>query len=253
MIEHTFDTTGPADLDISLPSGTLVVEAGEPETVNITIDTIHAESWRVHHAGNAVSVWQERGMISRGGRARVRLVVPPGSSLKASTASADIRTEVDLDRVSVATASGEVSLRAASSLTVKSASGDIVVGSVGHELTVRTASGDVRVSTVGGNAALTTASGDLLVETAHGSLSGSTASGDLHVGAYLGDDVEVSTMSGDIAVGLPTGRRVRLKANTLSGSVRLPERRPDSGEPSSHTVSVSLKSVSGDIIIRRLG
>ncbi len=251
MIEQTFAVTGPADIDVSLTSGALLVESGPPDSVAVTIDASSTEGWRLHQSGNSISISYERALIGRGGRARIRIVAPETSSLKANTASADIRARLALDRAALATASGEVLLEDAGSLAIKTASGDVTVGKVDRDLAVRSASGDIRVDRVEGDASLTTASGDMHVEQAGGSFSASSASGDLYVGAYLGDDLEVGTMSGDVTVGLPTGRRVTLKANTLSGSVRLPERKSN-GQTSGPTVEVGLKSVSGDLTIRRV-
>lgn len=251
MIEQTFSVTDVADLEISVPTGSLTVESGPTGTVEVTVDTKNSEGWRLSQTGDSIFVGYERGTIGSGGRARVRVVAPEGSSLKVSTASGSVRAQLELNRVTVNTASGDVYLEDARSVAIKTASGDVVLGNVGDEITVRSASGDVRVSTVGGAAGLTTASGDISIERARGPLSVTSASGDLRLGVYLGDDLEAATMSGDLTVGLPAGRTVKLRANTLSGSVRLPERRPTESS-SGPTVSIGLKSVSGDLTIRRV-
>lgn len=251
MIEEIFTVDGIPDIEISASSGAVVVESGPPGTVDVTIDTRNPESWRVHQSGNSISITYERGIIGGGGRARVRVIAPDGSSVNANTASADVRALLELGRVTVATASGDVLLGDAGSVSVKTASGDITARKIGADLAARSASGDVRVESVGGDASVTTASGDLAVDEARGSLSASSASGDIRVSRYLGEDLEASAMSGDLNVGLPSGRTVKLNAKTLSGSVRLPERKPSSGT-AGPTVSIRLKSVSGDITIRRL-
>lgn len=251
MIEQTFAVTGPADLDISLASGSLVVEGGDAETVTVVIDAQNTDGWRIHQSGDSITVSYERSLVGRGGRTRIRVVAPEMSSLKANSASADIRARLTLGRAAINTASGEVLLDDVGSVAVKTASGDVSAKSVEGDLTVRSASGDIRVSRVEGDVSLTTASGDVDIDHVGGSLSASSASGDIHVGAYQGDDLEAATMSGDVVVGLPRGRRVKLKANTLSGSVRLPDRRPGS-DSSGPTVDVGLKSVSGDLTILRV-
>lgn len=251
MREETFTLSGPADLDISVPSGSLVVESGSSGSARVSIDTSQPDAWRVHQSGDSITISYERGIVGRGGRARVRVIVPDRSSLKANTAAADVRATLELDRAVLATASGDVVLGDAASASIKSASGDIQIGRIESDLSLRSASGDVRIDEVGGSAALTTASGNVTVQTARGPLAASSASGDLRLGAYLGEDLEGSTMSGDLDIGLPSGRSVKLKATTLSGSVRLPERR-QTQSPAGRPVSVNLKSVSGDITIRRV-
>ena len=252
MIERTFEVSGPADLDVSLSSGALTVESGPPGSVSVTVEAPTMEGWRLDQSGDSITVSYERALIGRGGRARIRVIAPERSSLKANSASADIRARLPLDRVAIATASGEVLLGDVGSLAVKTASGDVDVGVVSRDLAVRSASGDIHSVRVDGDASLTTASGDMHIETAAGAVSASSASGDLEVDVYLGEDIEAATMSGDVVVGLPPGRRVNLKANTLSGSVRLPERRTSGESAGGPTVDIGLKSVSGDLTIRRV-
>lgn len=251
MIEQTFTISGPADLDVSVPSGSLTVESGSPGRVEVYVDSKDSEGWRVEQSGDSVWVTYDRGFPGRGGRARVRIVTPERSSLKARTASADIVARVDLGSVAVNTASGEVRLEDVASASIKTASGDVQLGHVDDALTIRSASGDVRAEAVGGALSITTASGDARVERVQGPMSVSSASGDVFVGAYAGDDLEMATMSGDLDVGLIRGRVVKLRANTLSGSVHLPEVRAAPSETGPE-VSVSLKSVSGDLRIRRV-
>lgn len=250
MIDQTFDLTGPADLDISVPAGSLTVEPGPDGRVSVTIDTKSPDSWRVVGSGNSISVSHER-TFSTGGRARVRVVAPAGSSLKAGLASAGLRATLPFDTVSVATASGDVVLADTGTAAIKTASGDVRLGTVSGALTVRSASGDVHVDRVTGTTAVTTASGDVTVDVAAGELSSTSASGDLRVTEYLGHDFEASTMSGRVDLGLPSGISVKLSATSLSGKVHLPERRPATAT-SDRQVSVRLKSVSGDLRIRRI-
>lgn len=251
MIEQTFTLSGPADLDVSVPSGSIVIESGPPGSAAVTVDTSRPDDWRLVQNGDAITVSLERSGFGRGGRARVRIVTPVGSSLRASTASAEVHARIDLDRAIVASASGDLRLGNAASARIKTASGDISIGVVGNDLTIRSASGDVRVLRVDGPASITTASGDAAIETAAGSLVTHSASGDLRVDRYLGDDIEASTMSGAITVGLPGGVGVKLTAKTLSGKVHLPEKRKTPSSPD-RQVSVRLKSVSGDLRIRRV-
>lgn len=250
MIKEAFSVEGPAEIEISASSGSVTVEAGPPGSVEVEVDTRQPEAWRVHQSGTTISISYERGLIDRGGRARVRVVAPERSSLNAYTASADVRTMLYLTRVSVATASGDIVLGDSDSASLKTASGDVTLGEVETDLAARSASGDVKVRTVGGRASLTTVSGDVIADRVDGDLAVSTASGDVRVQRYLGEDFEASTISGDVAVGLPSGRTVKLQAKTLSGSVRLPDRKQSTGG-NGPEVSVRLKSVSGDIRITR--
>lgn len=250
MIEQTFSVSGPTDLDVSVSSGSIVVEAGPPGSVEITVDTNRPDIWRLIQHGDSIGVSTEKTGFGRGDRARIRVVAPEGSSLRAAAASAEVRARLSLERVTVASASGDVLLGDAVSANVKTASGNISLGSVQDDLTVRSASGDLRLRKVGGPASITTASGGITIEMAAGSFRASSASGDIRVDHYLGDDAEASTMSGEIGLGLPSGIGVSLNAKTLSGKVHLPEKRKAPASPD-RQVSLRLRSVSGDIRIHR--
>ncbi|HLU53186.1 MAG TPA: DUF4097 family beta strand repeat-containing protein [Acidimicrobiia bacterium] len=252
MIEERFDVDGAADLDVSVPTGSLTVDPGPPGSVIVELDTNRPETWHIGQSGNHIWVHHEKWSVGRSARARVRIVAPPGTSINARTASADVRISVPLDRGNLAVASGDIEVGAASSLSVKTASGDVRIDRVERDLDVKSASGDVDVGRVGGSASITSASGDVDIDSVAGALGVSTASGDLRVRRYEGEDAQASTMSGTLRLGLPTGRTVRMDARTLSGSVRLPPRKPASGASDSVHVALRLKSVSGDIVINRL-
>lgn len=251
MIDQTFSLLGPADLEVSVPAGSVALEEGPPGSVAVTVDTSRPELWRVSQTGDAITVGLERTGIGRGGRARVRIVTPAGSSLRLSTASADVRIRTALDRVVVNTASGDVQMGDATDVAIKTASGDIDAGMVAGDLTARSASGDVRVGDIGGSVRATTASGDVFVESARGSFSATSASGDISVRHFLGEDLDAATMSGDVEIGLPSGTGVKLTATTLSGNVHLPPGRKAASSPD-RQISVRLKSVSGDLRVRRV-
>lgn len=252
MIDETFSIAGQADLDISFPAGSLLVEPGPIGSVQVTVDTNHPEEWNVRQSGNSVIVSYESVGFGRGGRARVRVVAPEDSAVRAKTASADIRVQLRARRASLSSASGDVSLAAAGEAALNTASGDIGSGPIEGDLSAKSASGSIRLRHVGGDVSATTASGDITVQEASGRLQMNSASGDLRVVAFHGDDLQANTMSGDLVVGLPTGRRVTLSARTLSGRVNLPEKRQTDRTGTQQNVSVSMKSVSGDITISRL-
>lgn len=237
-------------IEVSASSGSVVLEEGAAHRVLVEVDTRRPEAWRVYQSGDTVYVTYERGFIDSGGRARVRVAAPAGSSLTAQTASADVRSTLGHSHVSVATASGDISVEGAGSATLKTASGDVALGDVETHLEVRSASGDVVARSVGGRAILTTVSGDVRLDRVDGDLVVSTASGDVRIARYGGEDLEASTVSGDVWLALPAGRTVELDARTFSGSVDLPERKQTqtAGGP---PVSVRMKSVSGNIRITR--
>lgn len=251
MIRKTFTVEGPIQVEVSAASGSITVERGSHGSVEVEVDTRNPDAWRVAQTGSTISVTNERG-FGRGGRARIRIAVPDGTSLSVRTASANVRATAPLDRATLSTASGDIDLVDAVNANLKSASGDIAVDRIAADLTARAASGNVRVGHIGGRASLTSVSGDLQIDRVDGDAVVSTASGDVRVKTFSGSDFESATVSGDLELGLPPGRTVRLSARTLSGSVRLPDRRQASGS-NGPEVSLRLRSVSGDIRIERVG
>lgn len=252
MIREAFSVEDSADVDVSAPSGSVFVEGGPRGEISVEIDTKREDEWRVARSGSSVRVHHERGNWLGGGRADVRIHLPAGTDLRVGTASAEVRSSVDLGRVSVSTASGNVFLASARDVSATTASGDIRLEDVEADLSVKSASGDVLVASVGGNATIKTASGDTHVRSVRGAVTVSSASGDIRVDDYRGLDLELTTMSGDITFGLPAGTSVRLQASTMSGRVDLPDRRPSTTAADGDPVSAKAKSVSGDIrIVRR--
>ncbi len=157
-------------------------------------------------------------------------------------------------------------------MTVKTASGDIVVGRVGGEIRAYTASGDLRCSSVAGAAVFSTASGDLEVGAAAGRVevkatSGNVSLGELARGARvvnvsgnvrvlaLGEGaLHVRSVSGDVAVGVTRGVDLHVDVETLSGLVHsdipLDDAPPRGGRPEAR-VDLSVRSVSGNVEIGR--
>lgn len=250
MIERTFAVDGAPHVELSMASGSAVFESGPSGVVDIEIDTRRPDAWTITQSGRNIYVALDRASL-RGGRDRVRIVLPERSDLSVQTASADVRAQLSLQQLMATTASGDVALEDASRASIKTASGDVRLRQIEGDLDVKSASGDLIGDEVVGKVAVTTASGDVFIRSVGGDVAVSTASGDVEVEEFLGDNFVAATMSGDIELGLPTGRTVRLDAKTLSGSVNLPPRRPASGS-GGPTVDIRIKSVSGDVTLRRL-
>jgi DUF4097 and DUF4098 domain-containing protein YvlB len=97
------------------------------------------------------------------------------------------------------------------------------------------------------------ASGDVAVEEAAGDVSLTSASGDLRVGRMGEGSVQAKTMSGDVEVGVTPGKRVWLDLSSVSGRMesQLTDDDGAAGDGPAQ-VSLSLRSVSGDLRIRRV-
>jgi DUF4097 and DUF4098 domain-containing protein YvlB len=250
VIHETFSVDGLPDLEVRIESGRLEVHEGAPGKVDVTVET-RLPGFIVEQRGNSILVSSDKdaGWLSRGS-AYVVIETPPGSDLKASVASAPITIDVDMEKVEIKSASGDMEIERVKDLIVRSASGDVHVEKVSRALRATTASGDVRVESASGSLAVATASGDVEIEKSDATVEMNTASGDAYIHEFTGRSANFKAMSGSIDLGIPTGTTVELDVNTLSGKVRLPDPEPSRGTPTRH-MAIRAKLVSGDFTIER--
>ena len=250
MSQFTFTVGNPASLDVRVSSGRLVLSPSNAGEVIIDIGGSGAEFVVVEQSGDTVSIREERRLF--GGRTvNIRVLVPSGANLEAAVASVEILARVDLGRVVIRSASGDVNLGEVSTAEVKSASGDVKIEVCTGRCEVTAASGDVRIHRAAGDLSASTASGDITIERADGRVEVKSASGDISIGRCCGSSVEATSMSGDVDLGLPEGTRVEAEIDSLSGDVVLPSRRPPNGD-TDHNLKLRAKTVSGDVLVRRV-
>src|SRR5260370_4952546 len=176
MTEHRFQTPGPIELVVRIPTGDIDIETieGDESLVSLDGDDKLVDLTDVRQEGRRIIV-ELKGKKAFGitisigdfsfgsARLRVRARVPHGSSAVFATASADMKVRGRL-----------------ASLEAKSASGDLVVnGEIEHDAIVKTVSGDVRLERVGGELTVQTVSGDVSAQSVRGSIEPKTGSGDL--------------------------------------------------------------------------
>lgn len=178
--------------------------------------------------------------ISWGGDFEVQITCPPGADLDLAGGSTDLRVEGEL---------GEV--------TAKSVSGDIELQDVRARLEVKTASGDISVGTMPAGGAVVSVSGDLEVRRVQGPLGARTVSGDVKIGAIEAGELQLQTVSGDARIGVARGTRVWIDAVSVSGDLEselgLEDTAPAGGEDAGggEVVPLHVKTVSGDVKIVR--
>jgi hypothetical protein len=273
-----FDTPGSVSLHIRLPSGRVVVTtAEEPRTTVELIPTGRRGSDAVENVevraeerpgGHAITIEEKDRFrwgpirITWGPDIEVRIMCPPGSDLELSGGSTDLRVEGDLGEVSVRTASGDVKLGSVRrKLQVKTASGDVEVGTVEADGAVTTVSGDIWVGRIAGSLTARAVSGDVRITTIQGPLTLSTTSGDAKLESVVAGEVRFQSVSGDARIGVGRGTRVRIDATSVSGDLGselglADHESTESGEPdvdadSGEVVPLQIKTVSGDVSIVR--
>jgi hypothetical protein len=264
---ETFAVTGPAPaVEVRNPAGSVLLTAVEG-TAEITVDVealngaaekALAEVVVQHLPGSAdgaparllVTVPTSRLLSSP--RFAVTAVLPAGCPLGVSVASAAATVRGPWGDVDVAGASGDVRVEACAGLAVRTASGDVHVGTVAGDAVVRSASGGVRLDAVSGAATVTTASGDVRLGPVGGDVEVASASADVVVGRVASGEVALRTVSGDATVAVAPGLRLWLDLQTVSGRLDS-QLAPDDDEAGdgAAVLTVRMRSVSGDLRLRR--
>ena len=123
MLERTFHTPLPLDLEVGIPSGGIEVETTEGEESNITVDGDDRllEEVEISQDGNRVVVsYRGKGKIGFslspftlvfGNELKVRATVPHGAGVKVKTASADTDLEGHFGPLGINSVSGDFRLR----------------------------------------------------------------------------------------------------------------------------------------------
>lgn len=261
-----FPTTGPITADIRLAGGSVELHAEPRESALVEVEPYDSSEAAQEAAARTrvdlsndtlvIAAPESSGwLLRRYPRLRVTARVPTGSTGRLRVATADVTCHGEWGQVKLGSAAGDAYLeRVAGDLTVNTASGDVRAGQVGGRLTVKTASGDVSAQEVTGPVDVKTASGDVQVDDAGGDVSLTTASGNATIAAARRGTVRTTTVAGDVSIGVVTGTGVWLDLNTLSGKTRsdlsITDGAEGGGTPS-HELTVHVRTVSGNIDIRR--
>src|SRR3954447_14233853 len=269
-MQKGFDVSGPAELDIRLPSGDIDVDPTLDGRIEVDLVAHDEESQRLvdearielhdHHGRPQMVV--DVPNRSRGfafslifGRSGItcRVRCPQGSLLSVRTKSADVRAGGTIGGLNVSSASGDVeALMVTGGINVKSASGDVSIREVGGGVNIQTASGDIELDIVRGAMNVATASGDVTVGEAYDNVNANTVSGDQDHRAVMRGNVSVGSVSGDVSIGVRRGSRVYLDCNTVSGDTSSElELSTDAPAGDGPLVDIRAKTVSGDVRIIR--
>lgn len=252
MIEQTFQTPLPLELEVTVPAGEIEVETveGEESTIRVHGDERILENVVVRHDGQRLAV-ELRGkskfgfvvavgsLVFGNDGLHVEARVPHGAALRVKTTSADTDLAGSFQALELNSVSGDIRLRGevAEDVTVKTVSGDVELERLGGDLTLQTISGDVRVRAVGGSAEAKTVSGDIRLE------------------ALSTGDVRFTSVSGDVEIGIAEGSLLDVDAGSSSGdlSSEVPlANEPPSGENgAAPTVVLRGRTVSGDLRVFR--
>jgi hypothetical protein len=262
-VHHTFETPGPVLVRLAIPEGELLFETADAPRVEIAVEAQRGgqealDALRIEETERAgrheilVEAPSQRfGIGKRRQFFNVRVACPEGTAVETASASADLQARGRLGDVQMRTASGDVALQDAASLSVEAASGDVLVREIERDLVVKTTSGDLLARSIGGDLTVAVVSGDVKVATVGGSCRVSTVSGDVEIGE-LGGEATINGVSGDVELGVAPGRRLWLDVRSASGDVRsdLDVGDAPAGDDT-HAAQITVRTVSGDVRLRR--
>ncbi len=251
MLEQTFHTPLPLDLEVVIPSGDIEIETVEGEESHVVVDgdeRLLAEV-EVKQDGNRITV-SYRGKAKFGfsltpftlvwdNSLKVRARIPHGAGLKVKTASADVKVDGRLGSLALNAVSGDVRVR----------------GEVSGDATLKTVSGDAQLDAVHGDLTIQSVSGDLRSGRVEGSVEAKTVSGDIRLDAIREGDMRFTSVSGDVEIGIAQGSLLDVDAGSTSGdlSSEVPlGSDPVAGERTDGpTVVVRGRTISGDVRVFR--
>ena len=256
---HRVPLSGSArSLEIRNPAGSTSVEA-DPTTEEITLEVVALNSaaeelidrldLTVTSASVRLSVPQRR--LLRTPSFAITVTTPPDVHVAVAGASSDTMLRGRLAGAVLTSASGDVTVEHCTDLQARTASGDLRVDRVQGTATVATASGDIQLADAGGAVQARSASGNVVLGDLAADATVQTASGDVRIDRASNGTVRLTTVSGDATVGVAPGLRIWLDVQTVSGRMRSELDGADPGEGGAPQLTVVVKSVSGDLQLRR--
>jgi Putative adhesin len=277
-----FDTPQPITANIEPGNGYITVVAGDrgdtvvdirPTNPDNESDVDTAQRTTVDFSGDTLTIRGPKlNPFSWSNKTRsidVTVELPAGSHVDGKTAMGDLTATGRLGDVSYKTGLGHIRFDEAATLSVTSATGNVLGNRVTGKATITTASGRLQAGELAGGGVLNNSNGVTVVGAAGGPLKVRSANGDITVEAAA-DDVDAKTANGavrvldaqrgsltletamgEIEVGIHDGSAAWLDVRTKFGLVR--NEMTASSEPAEHAdkVEIHASTAFGDVTVRR--
>lgn len=261
MYEYT--TSEPVTTSVRLPGGSCTVTAREVSGVSVQVTPLEQDRKADREAADGTTVEFRGGLLTvrtpksgpgrllglSGGRVRLEIGLPSGSSLTFGTDSAGLEVHGRLSELKVDNGSGDVRAEhITGDVSINSSSGRIQLRRAGGAVVLDTGSGDLEIGHASGPVRSTSSSGDTVLGTSETDVDFESGSGDLRITTARGGIVRASTSSGRVEVGVEPGVGVlRQRLKTSSGA-----RRGDliDGAPTptgNRTLTLDISTTAGDI------
>jgi Toastrack DUF4097 len=278
----TFDTPVPITADIEPGVGYVTVIASDRADTVVEIqptdpdnesDRDAADHTTVDFAGNTLTIRGPKvspfGWSKRTRSIDVTIELPTGSHIQGKSGMGDLTACGRLGDVSYKTALGHIRFDEAATLSLSSATGNVLGNRVTGKATIRTSSGRLQVGELADGGVLRNSNGVTVVGAARGPIKVRSANGDITV-EEAADDVEAKTANGavrvldavrgsltletamgEIEIGVRQGSAAWLDVTTKFGLVR--NEMDASDAPAEHVdkVEVHANTSFGDVTVRR--
>ncbi len=216
-------------VEIENVSGSVTVTGWNESKVKIT-GTLEKDVKEVKISGDRQRLKIDVKLVNKRhnthGDAFLNIFVPEKARLEINTVSADIEVkQINNER-----------------MEVESVSGYILINAESEDLSVSTVSGDITAEVKAESAGFYSVSGSLEIEGNCRRLTGETVSGNIEIDNNKSDDIVIKSTSGSLTFKGDIAKKGRLKAKSLSGSVKLYLPENISAEFELSTFSGSLKN-----------
>lgn len=279
----TFTTSGPIDVAIKVPSGSVDVIATDRPDAVVTVspanqgrdqDVRAARDTTVEFDGTRLTIVAPKPKVVVFGPTEsieVTVEVPAGSRLTAEASVGPVATSGVLGATRIKTAVGGARVGDTGDLWVHATHGQVTAGHVAGDLDASADHGSIRVKSVAGAATLKSSHGnitigdvsgeveakmsygDLEISTAGGSVAAKTAYGSIEIGEVSAGSIELESGFGSLAVGVREGVPAWLDLAAKNGHVRNDLASQDAPASTEGSVSVHARTNFGHISVRRAG
>ncbi|MFG3260072.1 DUF4097 domain-containing protein [Streptomyces sp. NPDC048172] len=274
-----YDTPEPLSATLEFDIGTVRVTAGKrattvvdvlPHKADDELDVRTAEQTRVSCSGGSLVVKgpRNRGLFGRSGQLDIRVELPAGSRIEATSPMGDYVCEGPLDACVLRTSVGDIRVEEAGSVRLRTDSGEIDVdrvhgdaevhgtgrvafGAITGSGTVKNRNGGTTVGEATGPLSVNSSNGPIDVGVAHSGVEAKSANGPIRIRAAERGVLALQTAAGNIEVGVREGSAAWLDVHTRVGGVH--NALETAGGPGSaeETVELRARTGIGDIVVHR--
>ncbi len=179
-------------------------------------------------------------------------IAPGGDEIAFDGAAWPMKSSMENDRLVINAINTNAVLEVPEDIEgiVNAVSADVSAKGLRAKIQIEQVSGDVAVENCTGDWKIATISGDVDIEEFTGNLLVRSRNGDISLTIAGPGEYTADTISGDIEVGYPDGYVVEMNAKSREGVVDLAENRESTEITKEGKISLTLKSVNGDITIR---